>query len=101
MTTLGLEQLPLGVVTELDFRTADPIQMKTEDALLLVSDGIPETKSPSGDLYGRNRMLDCFRRNRAKPAEQIIQALFDSVQEFADYAPQQDDMTAIVVVRRS
>ncbi len=61
VTTLGLEQLPLGVVTELDFSTADPIQMKTEDALLLVSDGIPETKSPGGDLYGRNRMLDCFR----------------------------------------
>jgi len=100
VTNLGLEQPPLGVLSEIDFLAGEPIQMKLEEALLLVSDGIPETKSPSEELYGHHRVLECFRENRAKPAEQIVQSLLDSVREFAHDAPQQDDMTAIVVVRR-
>ena len=100
VTTLGLERPPLGVVRDADLRTADSVEMKNGDALLLVSDGIPETKSPSGELYGHNRMFECFRENRKKSAEQIVQSLLDSVRQFAQYAPQNDDVTAVVVVRR-
>ena len=98
--TLGLERPPLGVLSDPDFSIADPIEMKTEDALLLVSDGIQETKSPSGELYGEKRMLECFCENREKPAEKIVQSLLDSVRKFSENVPQQDDITAVVVVRR-
>lgn len=98
--TLGLERPPLGVLSDPDLSAAEPIVMKTEDALLLVSDGIVETKSPSGELYGEQRMLECFRRNRKKSAEQIVQSLHDSVAKFAEDAAQEDDITAVVVVRR-
>jgi len=100
VTTLGLERPPLGVLTDPDLSAADPIEMKTDDALLLASDGIAETKSPSGELFGLNRMLDCFREHRSKPAEQIVQALLSAVRAYAGNAPQEDDMTAVVVIRR-
>ncbi|MCH2212478.1 MAG: PP2C family protein-serine/threonine phosphatase [Fuerstiella sp.] len=98
--TLGMERPPLGVLSDADLSTADSVQMKKGDSLLLVSDGIPETKSPSGELYGHNRMFECFRQNREQSAEQIVRALIDSVRQFADHAPQEDDVTAVVVVRR-
>ncbi len=97
---LGLERPPLGVLSDPDLSAAEPIKMKSEDALLLVSDGIAETKSPTGELYGENRLLECFREHRARPAEEIVQLLHESVSRFAENAPQEDDITAVVVVRR-
>ena len=44
--------------------------------------------------------LECFREHRAKPAEEIVQLLHESVSRFAENAPQEDDITAVVVVRR-
>ena len=72
--------------------------MEKGDLLLLLTDGILEAHAKSGEEFGEDRVLELVRREIAKPAAEIIRALLDAAQRFADpESPRQDDMTAVVV----
>lgn len=77
----------------------EPVQITLEkgDLVLLLSDGIPEARSPAGEEFGEERMLEIVRRARARPAAEIIQTLMDEARRFNDPDPNQDDMTLVVI----
>lgn len=76
-----------------------PMQIALEkgDLILLLSDGIPEARSASGEEFGEERVLDLVRRERERPAAEIIRILMDEARRFSDPDPLQDDMTVVVV----
>ena len=71
--------------------------MSSGDLILLLTDGIEEASSPAGTLFGLERILATVRSNRSKPAQEIVQTLYETVRAFSDNAPQVDDITAIVI----
>ena len=85
---LDLDELPLA-----------PVQIALEkgDLVLLLSDGIPEARSSAGEEFGEERVLAIVRRERARPAAEIIRILMDEARRFSDPDPLQDDMTVVVV----
>jgi serine phosphatase RsbU (regulator of sigma subunit) len=82
-----------------DAARLEPMRIALEkgDLVLLLSDGIPETRSTTGEEFGEARMLEIVRRERTRPAAEIIQALMDAARRFSEPAALQDDMTIVIL----
>ena len=88
--------LPLGVDPESAFTAANPISLESGDLVFLLTDGVVEAASNDKTLFGPNRALEVVRRNRARPARQIIESLYIAIREFQPMA-RDDDVTALIV----
>ena len=91
---------PLGVMGKSKFCRSAEISFKHGDCLLLVTDGLTETQSPDGELFGKDRMLQVLRQHADDSAEAIVRRLYRSARDFAGGLPQADDIT-IVIARRT
>ena len=67
-----------------------------EDLLCLFTDGLTESRSPSGEPYGEQRLLETVRRHEARPASDIVDAVFTDVAEFSGRVAQ-DDRTLVLL----
>lgn len=95
--TLKRTGVPLGMKPDTLYASAPEIILCSGDLILLLTDGIEEASAPDGTLFGLSRILDTVRSNRSKPAQQIVQTLYETVRAFANNAPQLDDITAILI----
>jgi sigma-B regulation protein RsbU (phosphoserine phosphatase) len=66
------------------------------DTLLLYSDGVTEAGADSGDEYGEDRLIHTLRVNQSQPAEALVQAIVDDVNEFSG-AARSDDVTVVAL----
>lgn len=94
------DDIPLGVGRGLDGR-ARTIDFAPGDMLVLITDGFHEWASPSGEHYGLERLSAALGRHAALAPDQLIAALCREVEAFAGGTAQQDDLTAVVLKRRS
>ena len=90
-TSVPLGILP-GFVPSAPMRTLRPGQV-----VLFPTDGVEDTESPQGVPFGVERALDVVRANRHRSAAEIVESLYRSARSFAQDAPQQDDITAVVL----
>lgn len=96
------EELPstgliLGIDSETTIGEGDSVCLKPGEILLLMTDGIPEIRSPDGELFGNERVFDVVRGHRHATSQTIIEQLYASAREFSDHAPQDDDITALII----
>jgi PAS domain S-box-containing protein len=89
--------LPLGVIAEAEFPAGEATQLAPGDVVLLFSDGLLEAGSPDGDSFGTERTLEVLSVNHAKPAAEIIAAVYRALQQFSSGAPLQDDVTLVII----
>jgi sigma-B regulation protein RsbU (phosphoserine phosphatase) len=94
---LGSTGVPLGILPEEAYESADPVQLSPGDIVVLVTDGILEAPGEQGSLFGTSRLLHLVRSRRHEPARGILDSLCRAVREHSGAAPQADDMTAIVI----
>lgn len=93
---LTTQQLPLGLIQDLDSTLSDQFRMSSGDILLIPTDGIAE--SFSGDVvFGNERMLLCVEQMRDRPAEEIVEELFGAALAYAETDVPNDDMTVVIV----
>jgi sigma-B regulation protein RsbU (phosphoserine phosphatase) len=74
-------------------------QLASGDLVALYSDGVTEANDPEENEYSIERLIEFLRGRRASSAEEIVRAAYESVDAFADTAPQYDDITMMVVRR--
>jgi serine phosphatase RsbU (regulator of sigma subunit)/dihydrofolate reductase len=67
------------------------------DILVAFTDGISEAMNAAGDEWGEERMIADAQAHTDLNAAELLQHLFSSADAFASGAPQQDDMTLIVL----
>ena len=67
-----------------------------QDLLCLFTDGLTESRGPDGSSYGERRLLDTVRRHAARPAPEIVEAVFLDVAEFSGHVAQ-DDRTLLLL----
>ncbi len=81
---LELDAYPLGASLDSRYPTAD-LQLETGDYLVFCSDGIMESASATGEIFGYERTADVVHRccTRALGADALIEKLFAAVQRFA------------------
>jgi DNA-binding NarL/FixJ family response regulator len=70
------------------------------DLLLLYTDGITEAQDRRGAFFGEQRLLDVLRRNKERPAREILEAVLGGVDAFTGGASRQDDIAMVVMARR-
>jgi phosphoserine phosphatase len=90
---------PLGAMPLSSVRPAMSMRMLPGDILDIVSDGIYEYENSQGEQYGEGRVQALITANADKSMAALLDLLMGSVRAFADGAPQEDDMTAVLVKR--
>jgi phosphoserine phosphatase RsbU/P len=75
----------------------EEVQLTAGDLLAVFSDGVSEALNPAGDEYGEAHIQEVVAQNWLAPSDAVLQTLLASVRGFAQGAPQNDDVTALVV----
>jgi sigma-B regulation protein RsbU (phosphoserine phosphatase) len=89
--------IPLGMRSETEYTASPAINLDAGDVIVLLTDGIEECLAPDSDLFGNERALEVVRQHREKPAQQIVEQLYQAVRRFSGDAPQTDDVTAVII----
>lgn len=69
------------------------------DILVLLSDGIYEYCNPRGEPFGEDRVMQLVAAHRRLAMKPLADALLAALQAFAAGAPQEDDITVVLVKR--
>jgi len=72
------------------------IHLHPGDFLVAYTDGITEAFSPEGEEFGEERLEQALWAASERPAEGIVEAVVQAVDEFAHGMQQHDDMTMVV-----
>jgi sigma-B regulation protein RsbU (phosphoserine phosphatase) len=97
LTQLEEGGLILGAMSTMTPYEEQVITLNSEDLLVFYTDGVTEAMNEDEtEEYGEDRLHDCIKENRDKPAEELQQAIIDDVQAFS-HDVQHDDITIIVV----
>jgi phosphoserine phosphatase RsbU/P len=67
------------------------------DILLAFTDGISEAMTIDGDEWSEDRLIERLVQCPDMPAAALAKCLFDAADEFANGAPQHDDMTLVML----
>ncbi len=86
----------LGVVPSASF-TRGTVQLRSEDVMLVCSDGILESFDEAEREFGADRLEAEFRSAQGGSAEAILFSVLGAVQDFAAPRPLTDDMTLVIV----
>jgi phosphoserine phosphatase RsbU/P len=86
---------PLGVVTDLEAGEAR-VQLHSGDMMIMVSDGILESRDARGNEYGLNRLSRRIRTARGT-CEDVIKAILADIDSHAPEQAQGDDMTIVAM----
>jgi serine phosphatase RsbU (regulator of sigma subunit) len=88
---------PLGILPDARFPKGDPIPLCPGDRLLLVTDGVKETTSPEGELFGTDRAIRIVRDGNGSSAREIVDAIYHEIRAFSGAEHHPDDVTIVVV----
>ena len=91
---LPVAGIPLGLLPGSTYEVAE-FTMGAGDLLVIVSDGITETMSPSNQEYDENCLIRVMKAHPAASAEEMIEAIFEDLKEFSATPGQVDDRTVI------
>jgi sigma-B regulation protein RsbU (phosphoserine phosphatase) len=91
--------LPLGFFPELPRCTENKFALGEGDVAVLVTDGVLESESPSGEEFGAGRLLEVLREHRLDPAREIVECVYAAIRDFAQNEKQMDDVTVVVFKR--
>ena len=97
VVSLPSMHLPLGVIEENAFDpAAQVIEVVSGDRILALSDGVIEARSPDGEMFGLERLIETLGR---LPAESTpFEAIVDRLGDFLEGSPLGDDLTLVEVL---
>ena len=65
--------------------------------IFLGTDGVWEVRNRRGEMLGKEPIYDAIRKHSASSAEQILFAIFETLETFIDGAKIEDDITSVVI----
>jgi len=94
---LAVVDIPLGVQADWQFHESERSQWPDHGVLVIGTDGIWETRDTEGRMFGRDNLIGVIRATAHLPAAEISKMIIERLAEFRGAAPQDDDITVIVV----
>jgi serine phosphatase RsbU (regulator of sigma subunit) len=91
-----LKGLPLGSFSDVPYQWKD-LSLNAGDAVLFMSDGLPEMFNTDGEVLGEERAKELFQEVGKASSEQIVAHLVKAGKVWANGQPQNDDVTLVVV----
>lgn len=89
--------IPLGVMEGVTYESAGPVRLQGGDIVLIGTDGIWEARNPAGEVFGKQRLREMLSSYCSRSAAEIRAAVVEDVCEFIGIAPQEDDITLVVI----
>ena len=86
----------LGIMEDISYK-AGSVTLAPGDVLLLYTDGVTEAENRQSAQFGETRLEQAILAVHDQPARKIVEHLIECVTDFADGAPQSDDITCIAV----
>jgi sigma-B regulation protein RsbU (phosphoserine phosphatase) len=93
--------IPLGAMRLSSLRPAVDLDLRPGDILILLSDGVYECRDAGGEAFGEGRVEAIVREHRDTSMSELSAILLDEVKAFARGAPQEDDITMVLVKRNA
>jgi sigma-B regulation protein RsbU (phosphoserine phosphatase) len=87
--------LPLGVSETAAYQKFDK-RIAPGQIIMMGTDGIWESQSPQGAMFGKERYKEIIRNNAGRPAKDIIQAVIKEVDHFCHPLQKADDVTLVI-----
>jgi sigma-B regulation protein RsbU (phosphoserine phosphatase) len=88
--------LGLWDVITLDERN---ILLEPGSTLLLFTDGMTDCRDPQGVAFGLDNIKTALKDMAGLPAQQVCDRLFNSLMEYQNGSPQDDDVTLVAIHR--
>src|SRR5690606_33387848 len=85
--------LPLGLVEGEEYHEYTQPGIKSGSIILATTDGLTETMNPQGEIYGLPRLHQLLRDHASSSAEEISQAIRQSLSTYRGPVAQDDDLT--------
>ncbi|NGX48699.1 MAG: Phosphoserine phosphatase RsbU [Candidatus Anoxychlamydiales bacterium] len=95
ITELTTKGMALGV-QEMEKVYINEITLQKNDLLFLYTDGIVEAIDKNGKFFGKENLVNLIKDTQDLKASQIVENLFNKLEEYSKDAEQFDDMTALV-----
>jgi sigma-B regulation protein RsbU (phosphoserine phosphatase) len=93
---LGGMGIPLGVKGDWQYKDHTTV-VDAGQILVLTTDGVLEAHNQNGDMFGKDRFKAIIRQNAELTADGIRTAIIEAVENFRQGAPQEDDITLVVL----
>ncbi|MCP4419605.1 MAG: PP2C family protein-serine/threonine phosphatase [Chloroflexi bacterium] len=92
--------IPIGILDETPWEQGT-IQIEPGDLLVMYTDGITEAEDEDEDFFGEDRLKAVAKANMSRSAEIIESKVVTAVFDFVGNAPQFDDITLMILARKS
>ena len=89
--------MALGVVKDLEFQKYTHRGCRPGNVIIVGTDGIRETRNENGEMFGVDRLRERIRKHATESAEDIKNSIIKDLEIFQGKAPQEDDITLVVV----
>lgn len=99
-TELEATGIPLGISDEDDdvnWTAETSAPLSAGDFLLIMTDGISESRGTNGEMFGDERIFEFVHQHRNESAQQIVTLLREHLRQYTSNAPQVDDITIVIV----
>ena len=97
LTALDTENgIMAGSFEDVDFPEYK-VKMNPGDCLFMYTDGVTEAENKSGELSGETRLEQVLLKNKACGADNLLKAVTEEINAFAQGAEQSDDMTTLAL----
>ena len=91
------EGMALGVVEDVDYQKYTHEGWTSGSIVVVGTDGIREAQNVEGEMFGLDRLRESIRKSSTEPAETIQNGIIEDLKIFQGEAPQEDDITLVVV----
>jgi sigma-B regulation protein RsbU (phosphoserine phosphatase) len=95
---LAATGIPLGIFAGVPYEQRATTSLENGDIMLLLTDGVEEAVSETGEAFGKERLLGLIRAHRGADSAALIEMICQEVQVFCGPVPQKDDI-ALVCLR--
>jgi serine phosphatase RsbU (regulator of sigma subunit) len=85
--------LPLGITPDISYKDETHlISVEVGDRVILATDGVTEARNPSGEYFGKQRLIHSI--THCRDCDFLIEKLAEDLEDFCEDAPQEDDISA-------
>jgi sigma-B regulation protein RsbU (phosphoserine phosphatase) len=84
----------LGMMPESSFRAVTR-NLERGQSVLAFTDGLVEAHSPSGEIYGSQRLREVVRAHASGSPSEMVRAILDALETFGKHSDPHDDVTML------
>ncbi|HEV2668495.1 MAG TPA: SpoIIE family protein phosphatase [Blastocatellia bacterium] len=86
----------LGLFCDTEFEEEE-IELRSGDTLVAFTDGVIEARSPLGEEFGEDRLVEVLLENAGLPAAEMENRILRAVEDWTAEAEQEDDLTLLIL----